>query len=342
MISRKNPIDLLAPILLLILCAGTFWQAGCSPQSKPPQKITIGSNIIGMNALLYIAKNQGYDQEQDLEITIQPFEAGRDAVRELRAGRLDLACCSEFVLVNEVFAGSGNLRCLAVLSSGDIHSLIARRDKAISRPADLKGKTIGVPKATSGEFFLGRFLSFNNIAPEEVTLVDLNPFDLAGALAAGRVDAVLAWEPLGYDIIKQVGNNAIEWPAQEGQDFYWLLVSRKDVIKNKRPDLEKLLRALFQAAKFAQEQPEAAMAIIAQWTKVPLADLQAGKYPKRYKLFLDQGLLLAMEDQARWMIRNHLTGQTRVPNYLGYMQVGALYQVNPQAVRLFVPKDQDK
>ena len=83
--------------------------------------------------------------------------------------------------------------------------------------------------------------------------------------------------------------------------------------------MEKLFRALNQAADFIKAQPAAARAIMAQWTKVPLSDLQAGKYLIRYDLAFDQGLLLAMEDQARWMIGNQLTDRKQVPNYLDYL-----------------------
>jgi NitT/TauT family transport system substrate-binding protein len=338
MTAPKSRLAFLVPLFLLTLCAGTLWETGCS-RREPPEKIIIGTNLIGMNGLLYIAKSQKYDKEHGLEITIEPYDTGRDAAREVRSGRIDLACCAEFVLVNEIFTSAHNLRCLAILSSGDIHALIAHRNKGINRPEDLRGKTIGVPKGTSAEFYLGRFLTFNYIALREVTIVDINLFDLADALAAGKVDAVLAWEPVTHDILKRVGNNAIEWPAQEGQDFYWLLVTREDVIQNQKARLEKLFRALSQAAEFAREQPAAARAIIAQWTKVPLADLQAGKYPKKYELFLDQALLLAMEDQARWMIGNKLTDQTGVPNYLHYIDAEALAKVKPQAVRLIIPKE---
>ncbi|MFA5112106.1 MAG: ABC transporter substrate-binding protein [Desulfobaccales bacterium] len=336
MIPPKNRIAILVPWFLLILWAGTCGPTGCSPHGGPPEKITIGTNLNAMVGLLFIAKTQGYDQAHNLEIILKSYQTGLEPVRELKAGRLDLASCAEFALVQEIFAGGAGLRCLATISSGEVDELIARRDRGVNRPEDLKGKTIGVPRKTSAEFFLGRFLTFNHISLGEVSVVDVNPFDLADTLAAGKIDAVLIWEPITHDIKKKLGNNAVAWPAQEGQKVYRLLLSREEVVKKKTAALEKLMRALAQAAEFAREQPAEARAIVSQWLKVPVSDLQA---PKKYDLFLEQVLLLAMEDQARWMIENKLTDQTRVPNYLEYIDAEVLLKVTPQAVRIIIPKD---
>lgn len=330
---------ILASGLLLAVIARFFWLGGLPTPGGPSEKITIGTNLNEMLGLLFIAENRGYYQAQGLEVVIKEYQTGLGPLRDLREGRLDLVSCAEFALVGEIFTGRADqLRCLAVIGSGEVDLLIARRDKGINRPEDLRGKTIGVPRKTSAEFFLARFLTLNHISLKEVTVVDVKPSDLANALAAGKLDAVLVWAPVAHDVIKKAAPNAVVWPAQGGQNVYRLLVTREEYINKKPVVLEKLLGALERAAEFAKEHPDEAQAIIAHRLKVKIGDLQAGKSSINYELFLDQALLLAMEDQARWLIQNRLIDRAKVPNYLDYFHAEALSKVDPEAVRLIIPK----
>ncbi len=153
MILKKTRLALPAAILLLSLIIAYFWPKVFFPTSGPVEKITVGTLLIGVNGLLFIAKDKGFDKAHGLELNITVYQTGIDTVREVRANRLDLASCAEFVFVNEILAGNTDLRCLSALGSGDIIELIARRDRGISRPEDLRGKTIGVPGEPRQSFF---------------------------------------------------------------------------------------------------------------------------------------------------------------------------------------------
>ncbi len=332
MIGGKTKIAVLMSVLLAIVFAGSLWQAGGLSPGAAPEKIIIGSSFNNMNGLLYIAMEKGLDREYGVELAIKPYQAGRDAIKDAKASLVDLACIGEFVLVKEILSGAANLRCLCAISAGDVFEIIARRDRDIGKLGDLRGKIIGVPLGTQGEFLLGRLLTLNRIGLKEITINNLKPAGMAEALAAGEVDAVLWVPPFTTEIIKRMGDNAVILKAQEGQDYYVLLAGREERLKAKGTAMEQMLRALGQAAEFQKQKPGEAREIIARWSKVPTSQLS--RYIVRYEVFLDSGLLLAMEDQAAWMIRNGLTDKKQIPDFLGYLAPGPLQKVNPKAVRL--------
>jgi NitT/TauT family transport system substrate-binding protein len=119
-----------------------------------------------------------------------------------------------------------------------------------------------------------------------------------------------------------------------------VLVGREEVTKKKPAAIEKLLQALTQAADFMKQQPGEVQVNIARWLKGPVDRLQSGRFAKRYKLFLDQTLILAMEDEARWQIQDKLTGQTRMPNFLNYLDVEPLAHLAPQKMQFIIPRQE--
>ena len=58
-----------------------------------------------------------------------------------------------------------------------------------------------------------------------------------------------------------------------------------------------------------------------------------------FELSLDQSLVMTLEDEARWAINSKLTDIEEVPNYIDYIDMSALQEVNPEAVSLFTNTD---
>jgi len=321
--------------LLLTVVAGYLWQAGFLPPKSPPQKITIGSTPARISGLLYLAAAQGYFAGQGLEVSLRDNAGSPESIKELKNGSIDLACCGAFNLVHDAMAGASGLRCLTILCNAQIMDLIAREDKGITRPEDLVGKTVGLPRGTAAQYFMGRFLSLHHISPKAVTVVDVQPAAQAEALATGKVDAIVVWEPFIFEAEARLGNGLVRWPVQEGQDIYWILVGRRDYLQSNQAAMVKLLRALEQAAEYIRDHPEPAMTLICRRINFPLN--KCDEYPLRYNVFLDQGMLLFMEDQVAWMVQNRLTARTEMPNFLDYLDYGPLFKANPKAVRLALP-----
>ena len=54
----------------------------------------------------------------------------------------------------------------------------------------------------------------------------------------------------------------------------------------------------------------------------------------QFSLSLDQSLILAMQDEAQWLISNNLTNATTVPNFINYVYRDGLKSVKPGAVNI--------
>jgi NitT/TauT family transport system substrate-binding protein len=53
-----------------------------------------------------------------------------------------------------------------------------------------------------------------------------------------------------------------------------------------------------------------------------------------FTLDLDQSLVAAMEDQARWIIAHQLSDRTETPNFVSSIYMDGLEAVKPEAVSI--------
>src|SRR3989338_5562191 len=162
--SKKLIISSVA--LLIVVAVGfVWWRSMSTPAPKytgPVEKVTIGSYVGEYVTLLYVADEKGYFKDEGIDLEIKPYEYGILTIPDVLNGTIDLSLANEFAPVVRSF-DSPKLRILASIDKTNSYELIARRDRGIATPADLKGKKIGIPKGSQSEFFLATFLTFNQL-----------------------------------------------------------------------------------------------------------------------------------------------------------------------------------
>lgn len=326
---------IISAIIVIVAVAG-FSSGYILPSAQPApvqDNLVITTGSPEFSALTLVANKKGFFTKYRLNVTIRDYPSGIYAVDDLMAGNSDLAYAAEFVGVS-LISKYPDLRIIGSTANCDVISIIARNDRGIVSPLDLRGKSVAVPKNTQAEFFLGRYLTLNGMNWTDVTIHYLAPADLVQSVVSGQSDAAIIWEPNVYTIEQQLGKNSTTFPAQSGQRFYWLTYTRPDVIRNRPDVLIRYFLALDETGRYIYQNEDEAKTIIKNRVSLPEGYVDSLWKKNQYILSLDQSLIIAMEDESRWMISNNLTDKKEVPNYLDYISSKSLRTVSPVSVNI--------
>jgi len=322
-------LSLAATVLL------TLTISGCQQKpAYPPEKITIAYSTAPNAILMSIALAKDYFKEEGLEVKPQPYAFGKPALQAVIEGKADIATVGDTPIVFAVM-NDRKIKVLAVIqTSNKNEAIVARRDRGITKPSDLKGKKIGLPLGTTGHFFADSFLQAQGIGIKQVKIIDLKPDEMDAALDAGKVDAVAVWNPVLTQLKKKLGNNGIMFFDESIYTEHFCVVAGQEYVKKNPEAIKKVLRALVKAEVFVREHPAESRQLIAAFLKVDKIILDEIWDIFTFRLTLDQALLVDLEDQTRWAIKNRLVARRDMPNYLDYIYCDGLAAVKPEAVRI--------
>lgn len=326
---------LIAPtiaVVILAICASLF---ACTDQKPagPPEKVTIA--YAPTNSILaQVAQAQDYYLQEGLEATLHLQPYGKLALKEMLEGKADFAICGETPIMFAIMNGEEISIIATIQISNKDSAIIARRDKGILTPSDLKSRKIGMTSGTVSDFLLDAFLAVNGISRKEVKVVNMKADDLPDALANGELDVIATFSPFVTQAQKKLGNKGTTF---YGEDIYtqtFDVVATQEYIRRNPGKVRKLLSALINAEKFAGENRVEAQKIVADLNRMDIAMIREIWAITSYSITLDQQLLLALEDESRWAIKGGLTRARKVPNYLDFIYLDGLASVKPEAVRI--------
>lgn len=311
-----------------------FWPGDKTPVHHGSLKVGVEASLL--SAAVFVAADRGFFAEAGVDVQLREFPSGRAAFNEmLDTQSVDVST----VAPTPIMFASFRRQDFAVLATF-VHSyedvkVLVRSDRGVRGPEDLKGKKIGTPAGTTGQFFLAAYLARHRMTSAQVEAVDIRPADLPQALADGRVDGIVVWEPHASNARKAVGDDKIlRLPSSDiyRETFNFMVMNE---FAERSPDkLAAFLQAVDRATDYIRDNKEESQAIVARRLKAEPAELAALWDEFEFGIALDHSLVLTLEAEGEWAIENDLVDKKELPNYLNFVRSGPLHQVKPDAVRL--------
>jgi NitT/TauT family transport system substrate-binding protein len=328
---RRVLWGLTAALVVLGAAASVAVYALRARNSVPAQHATLClAWPIGLLPALAVA--DGSFKEEGLDLTVRPYNIGRQAFDGLLAGHCDFATVAEQPVAVEAVKSSA-FRIVAVHTTKENHGrIVVRPGSGITRPAELRGKRLSVLGGTTGHFFAYRVLLDQGIGEDAVQLVLRGAVaELRADLLGERADAASVWQPYASRLAAELGPGALALEVPDLVINRMMIVSTVQVLRERPEAARALLRGLRRAQQAANDR-DAAAARIAQAAGTDAEEVKANWTPDtRMRVTLPQALLLELEEMARWARAKGLA-EGVAPNFLDYVYLDALAEVAPEAV----------
>ncbi len=339
MLQENKQTWLRIAIGVIAVSASLGWYV-LSDKSQPEksfsslEEATLGVEASLLPASVWVAESRNFFQEEGLDLRIVEFESGRLSFVDMLKGGVDLSTVAPTPIMFNSFKRDDFCVFATMVYSDDDVKVIARVDRGIKEPGDMRGKRVGTPAGTTGQFFLDAFLVSNKISSSEIMEVSISPFKLPEALNSGQVDAIVIWEPHAYKARKMLAGKTVRLPSSGVYRETFNFMASKNFSAKHPVALERFVRAIDRATDFIGKNKKEAQAIVASRLKLDLSEMATFWDGFVFKLSLDKSLLVTLEDEARWAISNSLTDKEGIPDYLNYICPDALKAVKPSSVTI--------
>ena len=159
-----------------------------------------------------IVKNNKWLEEAlpDYNIKWTKFDSGADVNTAFIAKELDFGALGSSPVARGLSAPLNIPYQVAFILdvAGENEALIARNGTGINTVADLRGKRIATPFASTAHYSLLAALSQNGLSPNDVRLIDLQPQAILAGWERGDIDAAYTWLPT-LDELRRTGKELI-------------------------------------------------------------------------------------------------------------------------------------
>lgn len=252
-------------VAFAVLCGGSVLAAcGEKPENvngqPQPFNLTLDFYPNPDHVGIYEAQKLGYFRDAGLDVSINSPTDPSAPIKEVAAGRADLAISYEPELLLAREQGL-DIKAVGALVDRPLTSLIWLRKSGIKRLGDLRGKTIATAGIPYQDAFLETILARANLKPSDVKAVNVG-LNLLPAILGGRAQAMLGGfsNVEGIDLKRRHKDPTVTPVEQLGIPTYdeLVFVAQGSRLKDDSEPIRLFLAAMARGTAAAEKDPKGA------------------------------------------------------------------------------------
>lgn len=143
-----------------------------------------------IHTFLYTAIERGYYEEEGLDVQIRFPSNANDALSMVAAGKAEIGMYYQQDLIQAVANQKAPIRSVGAIVQSPLNIILSLKDKNITSPKDMVGKTIGYGGTVLSESLVKCMMESVGADASDVKMVDVG-FDLMSSMTTGNVDATI-------------------------------------------------------------------------------------------------------------------------------------------------------
>ncbi len=199
------------------------------------------------------AKEQGYFEEEGLDVTLVEFADGPTIISAMESGSIDMGYIGPGA---HKLCINGRAKIFLFSQIGNADHVLANKKAGINTIADLKGKKVGYSSGTSSEMILKYALESVGLTMNDVQAFEMDASALTTAMLSGSIDACAAWSPSTTTIMNADSNvfslcSNVTFADRSVSPASWIVLN--GYYEKNTETVQKFTRAIYKAMDFGSK-----------------------------------------------------------------------------------------
>ncbi|MBJ7275796.1 ABC transporter substrate-binding protein [Marinobacter salarius] len=236
-------------------------------QLHAAEKVDIGLSVpnFGPYAAVYVADELGYYADEGLEVQITAFRGGSAAQQALASDAMDIINYFPPGAAVAIERGVEQKVVAVGAARPDGWHMMVKVGSSIEKPEDLDGRRVGITGKNSTTDYYALWVA--DQYGIEIETVPVGGAGMIPALLSDQVDAISAFSPLTYRLmVSGDGRSLVDYAKDMPPTLPDVWVASQDMIDKHPEQVEGVLRAMYRATRYMQENRDYSIDFLRKFT----------------------------------------------------------------------------